>query len=239
MYGWRGRIGVVFPSRGDTFTYEFYKMVPEGIVLVSTCLKIYELTKEQLSEAMRQYDDAAQDLAQVGVDVMVLTGTPPFRLKGVGSDRAAIERVQKTTNIPTTTGITSEIEALKHLNVTKLVVATPFTEEVNERGKTFLEAHDFTVLEMKGLGIQRNSEIASLPLYAPYKLAKELFLKHPDCEGIYIQCPRWATAGIIDKLEKDLRVPVVTCVQASLWNALRILNIKEPISGYGRLLENE
>ena len=239
MYGWRGRIGVVFPSRGDTFTYEFYKMVPEGIVLVSSCLNLYELTKEQLREAEKKYDEAAKDLAQVGVDVIVLTGSPLFQLKGLGSDKAAIERIQKATNIKTTTGITSEIEAIKHLNIHKLVVATPFKEELNERGKKFLEAHDFTVVKIKGLGIQRNSEIASLPLHAPYKLAKEIFLEHPDCEGIYIPCPRWGTAEIIDKLEKDLRVPVVTCVQAALWNALRILNIKEPISGYGRLLENE
>ena len=46
------------------------------------------------------------------------------------------------------------------------------------------------------------------------------------------------TIEIIDKLEKDLRVPVVTCVQAAIWNCMRLLDIREPIDGFGRLLEN-
>ena len=61
MYGWRGRIGVVLPSRGDTLTYEFYKIVPEGVVLVTSCLHIYQLTKDQLQEAAKRYDEAAKD----------------------------------------------------------------------------------------------------------------------------------------------------------------------------------
>jgi maleate isomerase len=239
MYGWRARIGSVLASRGDTATYEFYKIIPEGIVLVSSCLNIYNLTTDQLREAEKKYDEAAIDLAKVGVDIIILGGSPLFQLKGVGSDREAIDRVEKLTNIMTTTGITSEIEALRHLNIKKLIVATPFKDELNVRAKRFLEAHNFNVLGIKGLGIQKNSEIANLPLHAPYRLSKELFLKHPDADGIYIACPRWGTIGIIDKLEQDLKMPVVTSRAATVWNALRKLNIGEPIRGYGTLLEHD
>ena len=34
MYGWRARIGFIAPSRMDSFIYEFYKIVPEGVVAV-------------------------------------------------------------------------------------------------------------------------------------------------------------------------------------------------------------
>ena len=238
MYGWRGRIGVVLPSRGDTFTYEFYKIVPEGVVLVTSCLHIYQLTKDQLQEAAKKYDQGAADLAEVGVDIIVLAGSPLFHLMGPGSDREIIEKVQKMTGTKTTTGVTSEVNALECLNIRKLVVATPWKDELNQRCKTFLEAHNFTVLNIQGLGIQKNSEIAKVPLYAPYKLAKEIFLEHPNADGIYIACPRWGTIGIIDTLEQDLKVPVITNSQATCWNALRGLNIGEPIRGYGTLLEH-
>ena len=182
MYGWRARIGIVFPSRGDTLTYEFYKMAPDGIVLVFSCLNLSQLTTDQFRTAAKKYDEAAKDLAQVGVDIIVLSGSPLFQLQGVGSDIEAMNRVQKMTGTIITTGITAEIEALRHLNIKRPVIATPFKEELNERSKKFLEAHEFEVLEIKGLGIQRNSEIAHLPLHAPYKLAKELYLKNPDAD---------------------------------------------------------
>ena len=37
-------------------------------------------------------------------------------------------------------------------------------------------------------------------------------------------------------LEKDLGKPVVTSQAATLWHALTLLQIDEPVKGYGRLL---
>ncbi len=82
MYGWRARIGVVFPSRGDTLMYEFYQVVPKGVVLVVSIIGLFNLTKEELSASYLKYMAAARDLAQVGVDVITFTGSPLFQLKG-------------------------------------------------------------------------------------------------------------------------------------------------------------
>jgi maleate cis-trans isomerase len=44
------------------------------------------------------------------------------------------------------------------------------------------------------------------------------------------------TAGIIDRLERDLGKPVVTSQAATLWHALRTVGIGQGVRGYGRLL---
>jgi maleate cis-trans isomerase len=41
---------------------------------------------------------------------------------------------------------------------------------------------------------------------------------------------------VIQALETDLEVPVVTSDQATLWKLLRFAGVKEKIAGYGRLL---
>jgi maleate isomerase len=235
MYGWRARIGMVFPSRGDSFIYEFYKVVPEGVVLVPAIVGLFNLTKQELGAAILQYRAAARDLAQVGVSTIALTGSPVFQLQGFGSDAEMIREVEKETGIPTLTSVTAEVEALRFLNAKRIVIATPFREEVDERSAAWYRKAGFEVLRIKGLGIEKNSEIARLPAYAPYQLARETFLQTPGADGIYIACPRWGTIGIIEKLEQDLGVPVVSSSQATLWMALRKAHVHERISGYGRL----
>jgi maleate cis-trans isomerase len=44
------------------------------------------------------------------------------------------------------------------------------------------------------------------------------------------------TAGIIERLERDLGKPVVTSQQAALWRALRLSGLADPVPGFGRLL---
>jgi len=41
----------------------------------------------------------------------------------------------------------------------------------------------------------------------------------------------------IAPLERDLRTAVLTNVPADIWAALKFISIREPISGFGRLLD--
>ncbi len=238
MYGWRARIGKISPSRSDTFTYEFYKIVPEGVVLVLTGFGIYNLVSEELDDSYLRLENSAKDLAKVGVDFIIAGGGPPvFARKEGGKDQDAIRRIEELTKIPTTTSLTADIEALRKLSVKKVVVATPYVEERNQILKEYLEMIGFEVLNIKGLGIQVNADIAKVPTYEVYRHAKAAFLATPDAEGIFIPCARWPTIGNIDKLETDLEVPVVTSTTAQIWKAFDCLRIREPIKGYGKLLQ--
>ena len=238
MYGWRARIGKISPSRSDSFIYEFYKIVPEGIVLVMSGFTIFQLVDDDLEKGYQQIEESAKDLAKVGVDFIIAGGTPIFTRKGKGSDIKAIARIKELTGIPATTSATSAVNSWKRLSVKKLVVATPHEEERNQKLKSFLEQSGFEVLNIKGLGIRVAADMAKVPTYEVYRLAKQVFMEAPEAEGIHIPCARWPTISNIEKLENDLGVPVVTSTTGMIWNALDQLKIKEPIKGYGQLLEN-
>lgn len=236
MIGWRARIGSIQPSRGDTFVYEFYRMAPEGVVIVTTSTNIRELTEAEFERALGEYENAGKVLATEEVDFILVGGTPVIALKGKGTDEEIAGRIQKATGIPTLHNFTAVIQALRVLNIKKLVVATPYRDAVNARHRQFLEDNGFDVLKIKGLQIERNVEIAKTPPYAAYRLAKETFREAPGADGIYISCSRWQTTSFIEDLERDLKVPVVTNSQASIWAAFSRTGVGGVKPGFGQLM---
>lgn len=57
-----------------------------------------------------------------------------------------------------------------------------------------------------------------------------------DADGVLIVGTGLRCVGIIDELESSLNRPVISANQASLWRCMKLANINDPISGYGRLL---
>ena len=132
---------------------------------------------------------------------------------------------------------TAHINALRAFSAKKIVLVSPFEVERNEEEKKFLEKIGFDVINTKGAGCHYNNETSKLPPYTSYRLAKEAFREAPGADAILIECPGWEVLSNIDALEKDIGKPVISAIAADLWAPLTALNIKEPIRGYGKLLE--
>lgn len=236
MYGWRARIGHVAPSRGDTLVYEFYKMLPEGFMILNTTGTVRQLVDTDFEKQLRHIEEAVQDLVENNCDSIIFSGSPLFTRLDFGSDREMGQRLTEKFGVPVAAGLTAEVEALKAMNMKKLVVGTPYEEEINQRLKRYLEASGFEVLQIAGYGVRKNAQLTDLPVHAPYKIAKRLYARGRDADGIFISCPRWPTITDVALLESEIAKPVVTSSQACVWYALKLIYIREKISGYGRLM---
>lgn len=236
MYGWRAKIGHVAPSRGDTLVYEFYKMLPEGFMLLNSTGTIRQLVDADLERQLQRIEEAAQDLVDNKCDAIIIGGSPLFTKLGYGSDLEMARKLTAKYGVPISPGISGEVEALKSLNLRKLVVATPHEDTLNQRMKAFLEASGFNVLKIEGYGIRKNADLTDMPIHAAYKIAKRLYEQAPDADGIFVPCPRWPTITDVDLLEREIGKPVITSSQAYIWFALRMAKVKEKITGFGRLM---
>ena len=78
-----------------------------------------------------------------------------------------------------------------------------------------------------GLGLEQEVE----PLYAQIRLACPA-----AADGVLIAGTGFRCVAILDALEQDLRRPVVSANQASLWHCLRSAGVRTAVSGYGSLL---
>jgi len=82
-------------------------------------------------------------------------------------------------------------------------------------------------LYAQGMGFEQEIE----PLYAQIRAACPV-----EADGVLIAGTGFRCVGILDALERDLRRPVVSANQASLWHCLRMSGVHTPINGYGSLL---
>lgn len=233
---WRARIGKISPSRGDNYIYEFYKIVPDNILLTTIATTVKQLTPDNFSRAYDAYEQAALTLAEEGVETLILGGGPVFVSQGPGSEDALCARIEQATSLTVTTEFSSAADACHSLGIRRLGIISPYREGLNELIKSYYEKKGFQVPLIQGMGIERNIEIGNLPEDASYHLTMAAFKDGPEVDGYYITCPRWRSAASINVLERETGKPVVTTVQSSIWSAFRTLGIKDRIIGYGSLL---
>jgi maleate cis-trans isomerase len=235
-YGWRARIGHIYPAVvAETFMHEFYRIVPPGVTLAQTNLIIQSLNeREGLEASIKRIDEAAEYLAKRKVDIITIGGSPMFRLMGVGSDKVIIDRLANRFGIPVTTNQTAAVEAFKTLGVKKIAVAAPYFDYQNEQVKKFLEGSGLEVVHINGLSTEIEA-IHELPLEASYHHARKVFFEAPHAEAVYIPCAHFAVPWL-QELENDLQVPVVSSTTALIWHCFKILKIRASITGYGSLL---
>lgn len=198
----------------DTHVYDFYKLVPDGVLLLSANMGIDGLFSNTIEAALANMENCAKSLAKFKADLIVFGGSPPVIHGGPGSGQKIIARLEEMTGLPAMTSQETAIEAFHFLGAKRLAVASPFSEEQNEKLKVYLEALGFEVKAIKGMEIA-HEEIRVLPIGASYRQAKEAYnMANGEVDLIYIPCAVWPTLENIAPLEEDLGVPVVTSVQA-------------------------
>jgi maleate isomerase len=236
MYGWRAHIGHVAPSRGDTLVYEFYKMFPDDFMILNTTGTVRQLVDRDFEGQLQRIEEAVADLVDNNCDSIIFSGSPLFTRLAFGTDREMGKRLTDKFGVPVAAGLTAEVEALKAMNIKKLVIGTPYEEELNQRLKRYLEASGLEVLQISGYGVRKNAQLTDLPVHAAYKIAKRLYAKSHEADGIFIACPRWPTISDVALLEEEIGKPVVTSSLACIWYALKLIDIKQNVTGFGRLM---
>lgn len=236
MNTWRARIGKISPSRGDAYTYEFYRMVPDKVLLTNIAAGVKQLTPDNFSRAFDAYFDAALTLAEEGAQFLIVGGGPVLVSQGPGTEDSLRERIQKATGLSMTTEFSAPAEACLARGVKRLGIISPYREGLNALVKAYFEAKGLQVPLIRGLGIEKNIDIGNLPERAAFDLTMQAFREGPEVDAYYITCSRWLTAVNIAPLEKETGKFVVSSIQAGLWKALQSLDIRDRIPNYGSLL---
>src|SRR6516164_727165 len=79
---WRGVVGMVRPTRRPGTLEELIRILPEGIGIVPLLLNFKAGSKDEFLNSIPLYERFASELAEQGVDMIMLSGAPPFMLLG-------------------------------------------------------------------------------------------------------------------------------------------------------------
>ena len=232
------KFGCIIPSGNNYTEPDFYAQAQKDIGIYSTRIFIKNITPEELKKMGGYTEEAAKLLTNVNADIILFACTSGSLIEGADWEENLKKRITKITGLPAITTSGSIINALKVLKAQKIIVFTPYSEEIDQREKIFFENLNYKVLEIKGLGIIDNSKIAAVSPETIYKNCIDMLKRNLDAEALFISCTNLDTIDIIDKIEKETNIPVITSNQASYWNLLRACGDNRKIKGIGRLLEH-
>ena len=236
MYGYRARIGYTSPPIvTETYPYEFYKMAPEGVTTVITTLMVARHTtgSGELEESWNHSLRAAREMANAGVDLIVLGGRPVVSSSGGERSQDTIDALERELGVPITTSSAAYRHAQDALGTTTM--GAIYYGSPAGKDEHLARAENASTIPTKCAEIPF-VEVGRTPSEVPFALAKALKQEHPEIDTISLGSPHWACAAIIDQVEQELQVNVIQGTQAILWHALRTLGIEDRITGFGRLL---
>lgn len=231
-YGWRFRLGMIIPSVNTEAEPQIGAMLPEGVTLHTTRLKMVEGPPETLLSFTEKIEEGASVLADAGVD-RILFHCTAVTTHDPEMARRIRERIVQATGLPVSVTGEAVATAFAALGARKVVMVTPYLGAVNEREAAFLRHHGLTVLGHHAEGLTYAREFRAIEPYGWYRMAMER--RHAEADAYFLSCAQIRVAEIVDALEHDLGRPVVTSNQAALWHALRQGGISDQFTGFGQL----
>jgi len=230
------RIGLMLPSPNITMEPEFYAMSPRRVTTHTTRMYLTEVKYEDWMNMIDTISRPAKELATAGVDVILFGCTGASFAKGPGYDKEVSKKINEVTpDTPAITTSTAVLEALEAMKVKKVAIGTPYPDEIGNMAKYFLNGNGYDVTRVKNLGILNGLEIGKLSSQTAFHTGRDL--STDDAEAIFLSCTNWHTIDIIEKLEKEIKKPVISSNQVSMWAALRRIGWKGKIRGFGSLFE--
>ncbi|MBU8808177.1 hypothetical protein KL953_04660 [Mycolicibacterium goodii] len=232
------RIGVVVPSVNTVIEGWYPYAVPAGVrVHVNRMLIGQTVTAASLEEMDSHGMEAAAALATCRPEVVVYGCTASSLVGGREYDLYLLDTLRQATGVTSLTTTESVLRALDHLGVTTLAVASPYTDELGRKEVEFFCATGHPVLGDAHLGISGGFELASPSDADILAVARRAWRNAGGgVDALFIGCMNLNSHRVLDALEAELGVPVVSATQASLWAALRAIGVSDVLKGYGTLL---
>lgn len=228
-------VGVVAPF-DFALDRELWRWVPDDVSLhltrtpyvpVEVSLDLARLVSEH--QTLRE---AVRALTAVAPETVAYACTSGSFVGGVAGERAMATAMSRAGAVPAVTTSGALLEAVRELDARRLAVVTPYTRSVTDALEGYLAEAGVRVVGRGYLGLTR--EIWRVSYREVVGMAREAVTDAPD--ALFISCTNLPTYDVIPQLEAELRVPVVSANQVTVWAALRRLG-KQAVGPYQALLD--
>lgn len=236
MYGHRARIGyTVAAVTTEVFPIDWYKIVPDGVTLMMITLPLGDRSPDDVTKCFDISIQAAHTFAASGANLVVLGGLPINLSRGLGL-HDFLKKLADDIGVPVSSSTTAQQNAYKAMGSRRVGTVHPFMPDQNPRHERYLK--EFFGLEPAGVyaGGSNLKELGKIPIESALAWAHALKKEHPELDTFNFACPHWRVIDAIEPLEQELKVNVMTPLQAIAWDSMRRTGVNDRIEGYGRLL---
>jgi arylmalonate decarboxylase len=214
-------------------------LLPPDVARISCSIEISDYTAEGVDEAIRdRYWPCVEELVKKGADSITLAGFPIASQLGRTRVLQLLDQTRKKTGVMADSHSEASLDAMRHLGMRRIAVASRWSEELNAKLVAYLTAAGMEVLAVTSVG-QWAQQAFSMSIEEGVKLAfqlgREAMRKAPDADGLLLPGGAWRSLAAVPILEDDFGKPVVTNPIAQVWRLIS-QGVAPPVQGWGRLL---
>lgn len=235
MFGYRARIGYISPSVIELNAYDFYRIVPKGVGLIAVACMVEGWKEDAYKRALSQLESCARELGRRSCDFVIHGGAPLVLSQGKGFESKLLSQLEEITGAPCTTSIVAAMDAFRDLSASKLAVVDPYPPDLNSKMAAYLGEWGFEVASLVSLGTSF-TESSGVSVGDIYRAAKRAVNEAKKAEAVFIPCANFPVVDVIEDIETDFGLPVITNITSQLYVAFKAIGMREPINGYGKLM---
>ena len=231
MFGYRARIGYISPSVIELNAYDFYRIVPDGVGLIAVACMVGGWKEEAYKQSLSQVEACAKELGRRSCDFIIHGGAPLVLAQGKGFEANLLETLQRLTGVPCTTSVVAAMDAFRDLSASRLAVVDPYPAGLNDKMVKYLGDWGFEVASVVSFTESSVVSIADI-----YRAAKKAVKEAKNATAIFIPCANFPVVDVIEDIETDLGLPVISNITSQLYVAFKKIGMREKINGYGKLM---
>ncbi len=237
------QLGYIIPHRHtDLDGYQFYRVAPEGMMLVTTGLDLAEYSLAAVESQLQAFHGCVDLLAKKPVDRIALSGVPVASVLGRTRMRALLAEASDRSGLACDTDLEAHVATLQRLGAERIALASRWPDAVNAALTAYLAEAGIRVLacRSRSRNLAQNKAASAL---ADHELAIELGSQAleaaPDAQALLMPGGLWFAIHAVPVLEAKYGRPVLLNILSTTAGALRAAGPRAAISPdprWGRVL---
>ncbi|MGH7798723.1 MAG: hypothetical protein ACREQ2_27980 [Candidatus Binatia bacterium] len=177
-------------------------------------------------------DQTRELIVKRGWNGVIISGAPKEAL-----NPGMWEKVSAELTVPVSLALRSSVGALKAFSAKRILLMTPVDDPLKKLYRDYLAGFGIEAF-YPAQTLRAHTDALKLTPRDVESMTRGALRQFPDIDAIYFQGALLDPIPILDKLEGELKTPIVASNPAMLWLILSKLGCKYAISGYGKLLSS-
>ena len=237
------QLGYVIPHLyTDQDAYQFYRVAPEGMMLVTTGLNLREYSLAAVEENLPTLRDRFDLLAKKKVDRISLSGVPVASALGRKRMVEILADGEQRTGLPCDADLEAHIATLKRFGAGKIALATRWPDAVNRMLTQYLADAGIEVLacrsHARSLDANKYS-VAADDHQLALDLGRQVLRDTPAAQALLMPGGLWFAIHAVPMIEAEFDKPVLLNILSTTWAALHAAGdrmLHRPDAKWGKVL---
>lgn len=236
-------LGYIIPHLyTDMDAYQFYRIAPEGMMLLTTGLNLKEYSLAAVEQELPVLRERFELLARKNVDRIALSGVPVASALGRKRMREILDEAQSRTGIACDTDLEAHIAALQYFGARKVAIASRWPVAVTDALTRYLADAGIEVLACcsRARSLDQNKHASAADDHElALALGREAMRAAPQAQALLMPGGLWFAIHAAPTLEAEFDRPVLLNILSTTWAALHAKGKPLPVQPdprWGRLM---